>query len=75
VHPPPYPEAAVVYSASSQRRSSIKRRGSKRLTVEGRDRYRPERDDPLQDSGDPRREEPAGRHVQCGLLRDAGGRG
>ena len=65
----------MVYSAGSQRRSSIKRRGSKRLAVEGRDRYRPERDDPLRDPGDPRREEPAGGPLHYRLLRDAGGSG
>jgi hypothetical protein len=65
----------VVYSANSQRRSSIKRRGSKRLAVEGRNRFSPELDDPLQDSGDSRREEPADRLGQYQLLRDAGGSG
>jgi hypothetical protein len=65
----------MVYPASSQRRSSTKRRGSKRLTVEVRDRYGPEPEDPLRDPGNTRREEPAGRHVSCGLLRDAGGSG
>jgi hypothetical protein len=65
----------MVYSASSQRRTGIKRRGSKRLTAEGRDRYGPDRNDPLRDSGDPRREEPAGGHVPYRLLRDAGGSG
>jgi hypothetical protein len=65
----------MVHPVSSQRRSSIKRRGSKRLAVEGRDRYRPERDDPLRDPGDPRREEPAGMPMHYQLLRDAGGSG
>jgi hypothetical protein len=66
----------MVYSASSQRRSSTKRRGSKRLTVEGRDRYGSlgDRDDP-RDSGDPRREDPAGGPVRYRLIRDAGGSG
>jgi hypothetical protein len=67
----------MVYSASSQRRSTTKRRGSKRLTVEGRDRYGSlgDCDDSRRDSGDPRQEDPAFGPVRYGLLRDAGGSG
>ncbi len=67
----------MVYTTDSQRRSSVKRRGSKRLTVEGTDRYGPvrDRDEPVRDPGDPRRDDPGAGLAPYRLLREAGGRG
>ena len=67
----------MVHTTDSPRRSSVKRRGSKPLTVEGTDRYGPlgDRDDPLRDAGDPRREDPRAGLAPYRVRRDAGGRG
>jgi hypothetical protein len=67
----------MVYSASTQRRSTTKRRGSKRLTIEAPERGGPRRepDDRLLGWDDPRREDPASARPPYRLLRDAGGSG
>jgi len=65
----------MVYPADSPRRSSVKRRGSKRLTVEAADQpvLRRVAGEPFHDGNDSRREGPRGGRGPRRLVREAGG--